>query len=68
MNEFRPAIRAARDLPLSDISEATLETRSVDHFAAIGGVPLLAVSDRAKTVALKWDRRGQVTEAAARSA
>jgi transposase len=40
----------------------TLVRTWVDHFAAIGGVPLLAVFDRAKTVALEWDRTGQVTE------
>jgi transposase len=34
----------------------------VDHFAAIGGVPLLAVFDRPKTVALTWRRDGVVTE------
>ena len=34
----------------------------VDHFAAIGGIPLLAVFDRPKTVALKWTKDGQVTE------
>ena len=34
----------------------------VDHFAAIGGVPLLAVFDRPKTVALAWRRDGVVTE------
>jgi transposase len=33
----------------------------VDHFAAIGGIPLLAVFDRPKTVALTWGRDGQVT-------
>jgi transposase len=40
----------------------TLVRTWVDHFAAIGGIPLLAVFDRAKTVALKWDRSGRVTE------
>jgi transposase len=40
----------------------TLVRTFVDHFAAIGGVPLLAVFDRPKTVALKWTRDGQVTE------
>jgi transposase len=40
----------------------TLVRTWVDHFAAIGGVPLLAVFDRAKTVALAWDRAGHVTE------
>jgi len=34
----------------------------VDHFAAIGGVPLLAVFDRPKTVAIAWRRDGVVTE------
>jgi transposase len=40
----------------------TLVRTFVDHLAAIGGVPLLAVFDRPKTVALKWTRDGQVTE------
>jgi hypothetical protein len=34
----------------------------VDHFAALGGIPLLAVFDRPKTVALKWQKNGDVTE------
>jgi len=34
----------------------------VDHFAAFGGIPLLAVFDRPKTVALAWRRDGVVTE------
>jgi transposase len=34
----------------------------VDHFARIGGIPLLAVFDRPKTIALHWDRGGVVTE------
>ncbi|GAC1663766.1 MAG: hypothetical protein PVS2B1_22970 [Candidatus Dormibacteraceae bacterium] len=40
----------------------TLVRALVDHFALIGGIPLLAVFDRPKTVALKWTRDGQVTE------
>jgi transposase len=40
----------------------TLVRTFVDHCAAIRGVPLLAVFDRPKTVALKWTRDGQVTE------
>lgn len=40
----------------------TLVRTFVDHFAAIGGVPLLAVFDRPKTVALKWAHDGRVTE------
>ena len=40
----------------------TLVRALVDHFAAIGGIPLLAVFDRPKTVALKWRKNGEVTE------
>jgi transposase len=40
----------------------TLVRTFVDHFAAIGGVPLLAVFDRPRTVALKWTRDGHVTD------
>lgn len=34
----------------------------VDHFVAMGGIPLVAVFDRPKTVALKWRKDGTVTE------
>ena len=34
----------------------------VCHFEAMGGVPLLAVFDRPKTVALAWNKAGEVTE------
>ncbi|MGH8699853.1 MAG: IS21 family transposase, partial [Burkholderiales bacterium] len=40
----------------------TLVRALVDHFALIGGIPLLAVFDRPKTVALKWTKDGHVTE------
>jgi hypothetical protein len=40
----------------------TLVRALVDHFAAIGGIPLLAVVDRPTTVALKWAKSGEVTE------
>jgi transposase len=40
----------------------TLVRTLVDHFVAIGGIPLLAVFDRATTVALKWTKDGQVTD------
>jgi transposase len=45
-----------------DEQTETLVRTLVDHFAAIGGIPLLAVFDRPKTVALKWGQNGQVTE------
>jgi hypothetical protein len=34
----------------------------VDHFSAMGGIPLLAVFDRPKTIALTWSKDGVVTE------
>jgi transposase len=34
----------------------------VDHFEEWGGMPLMAVFDRPKTVALKWRKDGSVTE------
>jgi transposase len=34
----------------------------VDHFAAWGGLPLLAVFDRPKTIALHWSTDGKVVE------
>jgi transposase len=34
----------------------------VDHFAAMGGIPLLAVFDRPKTVAISWGHDGEVTQ------
>ncbi len=40
----------------------TLVRAMVDQFAAIGGIPLLAVFDRPKTIAKSWRRDGQVTE------
>jgi hypothetical protein len=45
-----------------DEQTETLVRSLVDHFAAIGGIPLLAVFARPKTVALKWNSDGQVTE------
>jgi transposase len=45
-----------------DEQTETLVRTLVDHFAAIGGIPLLAVFDRPKTVASSWNKEGQVTE------
>jgi transposase len=47
---------------VADQRTETLVRAMVDHFAAIGGVPLLAVFDRPKTVAITWRRDGVVTE------
>jgi len=40
----------------------TLVRTVADHLAAFGGIPLVALFDRPKTVALKWGRDGVVTE------
>ncbi len=40
----------------------TLARALVEHFAALGGIPLLAVFDRPKTVALAWGKAGEVTD------
>ena len=40
----------------------TLVRALVEHLAAFGGIPLVAVFDRPKTIALKWGRDGVVTE------
>ena len=40
----------------------TLVRTLVDHLAAFGGIPLVAVFDRPKTIALRWGRDGVVTE------
>ena len=40
----------------------TLVRALVDHLVGFGGIPLVAVFDRPKTVALRWGRDGVVTE------
>jgi transposase len=40
----------------------TLVRTLLDHFVAFGGVPLCAVFDRPRTVALSWTKDGKVTE------
>ena len=45
-----------------DQKAETLVRAAVDHFAAMGGIPLLAVFDRPRTIAIKWRKDGTVTE------
>jgi transposase len=45
----------------NEVAETLIRTLA-DHFVAFGGVPLCAVFDRPKTVALHWKRNGEVTE------
>jgi transposase len=48
--------------PVPDERVETLVRALVDHLAAFGGIPLVAVFDRPKTIALQWGRDGVVTE------
>jgi len=45
----------------NEVAETLIRTLA-DHFVAFGGVPLCAVFDRPKTVALQWKKNGEVTE------
>ena len=45
----------------NEVAETLIRTLA-DHFVAFGGVPLCAVFDRPKTVALAWKKSGEVTE------
>jgi transposase len=47
---------------VADEQVESLVRALVDHVEAFGGIPLVAVFDRPKTVALKWARDGVVTE------
>jgi transposase len=40
----------------------TLVRTTCEHFASIGGIPLMAVFDRPKTVALEWKKDGTITK------
>jgi hypothetical protein len=46
---------------VADEKVETLVRALVDHLAAFGGVPLVAVFDRPKTIALQWGHDGGVT-------
>lgn len=62
---FATRMKYSRWVQVSLVEDQTVESlvrTLVDHFAAIGGVPLCAVFDRPKTVALAWRKNGQVTE------
>lgn len=62
---FASRLKYSRYVQVSLVPDERVESLArslVDHFAAIGGVPLLAVFDRPKTVALKWGKDGEVTE------
>jgi transposase len=61
---FASRLKYSRFVGVSLVADERVESlvrAMVDHFATMGGIPLLAVFDRPKTVALAWDREGRVT-------
>lgn len=62
---FASRLKYSRWVEVTLVADERVETlvrTLVDHFTAMGGIPLLAVFDRPKTVALKWRHNGEVTE------
>ncbi len=62
---FASRLKYSRFVQVSLVRDERVESlvRSlVDHFEGMGGIPLLAVFDRPKTVAVAWDREGRVTQ------
>ena len=62
---FASRLKYSRWVDVSIVANERVETllrTLVDHFVAFGGIPLLAVFDRPKTVALHWAKDGTVTE------
>ena len=62
---FASRLKYSRWVEVTLVADERVETlvrALVDHLAAFGGIPLVAVFDRPKTVALKWGRDGVVTE------
>lgn len=62
---FASRLKWSRWVEVTLVPDETAETlirALADHFVAFGGVPLCAVFDRPKTVALKWNKAGEVTE------
>jgi transposase len=62
---FASRLKYCRHVEVTIVPNEQVETlvrTLVDHFAAWGGIPLLAVFDRPRTVALAWRKDGEVTE------
>jgi transposase len=62
---FASRLKYSRWVEVSLVGDQRVETlvrAVVDHLAAFGGIPLVAVFDRPKTIALQWGRDGVVTE------
>lgn len=62
---FASRLKYSRFIRVSVVKDQTVESlvrNLAEHLDSWGGVPLLCVFDRPKTVALKWRRNGEVTE------
>jgi transposase len=62
---FASRLKYSRWVEVSLVPDERAETlvrALVEHLTAFGGIPLVAVFDRPKTIALKWGRDGVVTE------
>jgi transposase len=62
---FASRLKYSRFICVSLVKDETVESlvrHLAEHLHRWGGVPLLCVFDRPKTVALKWRRNGEVTE------
>lgn len=62
---FASRLKYSRWVEVSLVRDERVETlvrAVVEHLAAFGGIPLVTVFDRPKTIALKWGRDGVVTE------
>lgn len=62
---FASRLKWSRWIEVTVVPNETAETlirTLADHFVAFGGVPLCAVFDRPKTVALTWKKNGEITE------
>jgi transposase len=62
---FASRLKYSRFVQVTIVPDEAVESLAralVEHFEAMGGVPLLAVFDRPKTVALAWRKNGEVTD------
>jgi transposase len=62
---FASRLKYSRWVEVTIVSDQRVETlvrALVEHVAGFGGIPLVAVFDRPKTIALQWGRDGVVTE------
>jgi transposase len=62
---FASRLKYSRFIRVRVVKDETVESlvrNLAEHLDSWGGIPLLCVCDRPKTVALKWRRNGEVTD------